>query len=60
MKDLDSSGLDSLEVSEDQKQDFFKTTEELVEWILNFLTADHFADELWNAEVYFTIPCTKD
>jgi hypothetical protein len=60
MKDPNISRLDSLEVGEDQHQDSLKTSEELVEWVMNFLTADHFTDERWNEEVYFTIPHIKE
>ncbi|EDL63294.1 hypothetical protein [Bacillus sp. SG-1] len=54
MEDLNNSEQGGFEVLEEQ-HDFFKTTEELVEWVMKFLTADHFSDG-WNEEVYFTIP----
>ncbi|WP_409253797.1 hypothetical protein V1502_07815 [Bacillus sp. SCS-153A] len=55
MKDLHNSESSSFEVREEPQHDFFKTTEELVEWVMKFLTADHFPDG-WIEEVYFTIP----
>ncbi|WP_421384764.1 hypothetical protein ACOJQI_08345 [Bacillus salacetis] len=60
MKDLNIPGLDSFELREGRQQDFSKTTEELAEWVMDFLTADHFKVELWNEEVYFTIPRIKE
>jgi hypothetical protein len=56
MNSLDNSGSSSFEGQGEQLHEFFKTTEELVEWVMRFLTADQLSEEPWNEEVYFTIP----